>query len=183
MDWRIIILYWVCAAAGLCMVVGGIWLIYKEKIYIDRETKQVIKIETLFGKFQTNIPALALFLIGFIPLIYPIYQTRNLMQTEMLKINGDVRSSRHPVWIYAAMRSDMLPNDREFSLAVPVPHGTAEGEQYKVLYLAGNVMFEDLVNPGAARNGEVKLRTKYMDNGASKSVAAVAEIPPRPDRF
>ena len=34
-----------------------IWLIYKEKIFIDRETKQITEIEIPGGwKFRTNIP-------------------------------------------------------------------------------------------------------------------------------
>ena len=56
-SWIIIPLYYLCSVAGLVMVVGGIWLIYKEKIFIDRETKQITEIEIPGGwKFRTNIP-------------------------------------------------------------------------------------------------------------------------------
>jgi len=32
------VLYYICEGAGLLMVVGGIWLIYKEKIFLDSQT-------------------------------------------------------------------------------------------------------------------------------------------------
>ncbi|MEA2599876.1 MAG: hypothetical protein QOF89_868 [Acidobacteriota bacterium] len=41
MDTNALPLYYLSSFAGLIMVVGGIWLIYKEKIYIDSESKQV----------------------------------------------------------------------------------------------------------------------------------------------
>jgi hypothetical protein len=48
MDPRIA-LYCVSAGAGLSMIVGGIWLIYKEKIYIDQESKQPIETKSPLG--------------------------------------------------------------------------------------------------------------------------------------
>lgn len=38
-------LFFLVATAGVGMVVGSMWLIAKEKIFIDRETKQPIEIE------------------------------------------------------------------------------------------------------------------------------------------
>lgn len=78
MDARIVLFYLV-AVGGFVMVVGGMWLILKEKIYIDRESKQQIAIKLPGGwSFQSNYPALALFVLGFIPLIYPLQQVYTL---------------------------------------------------------------------------------------------------------
>ncbi len=44
MDTNVIPLYYLSSFAGLVMVVGGIWLIYKQKICIDSESKQVTEI-------------------------------------------------------------------------------------------------------------------------------------------
>jgi hypothetical protein len=39
------VLFFLSTIAGFVMIVGGMWLVYKEKIYIDRESKQPISIE------------------------------------------------------------------------------------------------------------------------------------------
>ena len=49
-------LYYLCSGAGLLMVVGGIWLIYKQRIYIDRETNQITEIKTPLGSVGPFIP-------------------------------------------------------------------------------------------------------------------------------
>lgn len=86
-------LYYFCSTAGLVMVIGGIWLVAKEKIYVDRETKEVTRVERPFGvKLQTNIPALALFLLGFVPLIYPLYATSGLL--DEVQISGEVDTEK-----------------------------------------------------------------------------------------
>src|SRR5258708_4651310 len=129
MDPRIVPLYYLSSFAGLVMVIGGIWLLYKEKIYIDRESKQVTEIETPIGKFKTNVPALALFLIGFVPLIYPILKSANF--AEEVLIRGNIKASSFPVQIYAVAQSDSVLQNRDFSLKVPVRRTLGEG--YKIL--------------------------------------------------
>ena len=74
MENQFTLLYYLSSATGMIMVVGGIFLLYTEKIYIDSQTKEVTALETPVGTFRTHAPALTLFMIGFIPLIYPIYQ-------------------------------------------------------------------------------------------------------------
>ena len=57
MDSRMV-LYLLIAIAGFVMVVGGMWLIYKQKIYIDRESGQPITVELPGNfKFTSNYPA------------------------------------------------------------------------------------------------------------------------------
>jgi len=161
------------------MIVGGIWLIYKQKIFIDRETKQVIEVETAFGKFKTNIPALALFIIGFIPLLYPIYQTKDV--TKKVRISGMVRSSSHPVMVYATVGIDSLSNDREFSIRVPLGYGP--NEDYKILFIAGNILTETVVDPQAAKGNEIKLVERKIEIPSGALYAPVEALPPTPDKF
>jgi hypothetical protein len=78
-------LYYLSSFAGLVMVAGGIWLLYKQKIYIDSESKQVIEVELPIGKFKTNLPVLVLFALGFVPLIYPLVLCHNMF--PLLSIN------------------------------------------------------------------------------------------------
>ena len=88
-------LYYLSAGAGLYMVVGGIWLIYTEKIYIDRESKQPIEIQSPLGSFKSNYPALTLFALGFFPLVHPLCAIDNL--TEFVKVDT-VRIKGMVIW-------------------------------------------------------------------------------------
>jgi hypothetical protein len=72
---------YLCSLAGLIMVIGGIWLLAKGKIMLDAKTGEVVDFDLpLLGKVKTNAPILGLFLIGSIPLIYPISTIREVMQ-------------------------------------------------------------------------------------------------------
>ena len=155
-------LYYLPAIAGFIMVVGGIWLIWKEKIYIDRETKQVIEIElpASLGKFKSNVPALALFIIGCIPLIYPMISSRRVVPPE-LQLRGEVTSDKdYPFEVYAAISAESVKNRRAFSLSVPPLTGNRA--EYKLLYVtADNRVWEEPV-PVKAQNGIISLQTKSI---------------------
>lgn len=176
MDPRIIPLYYLSSLAGLIMVAGGIWLIYKEKIYIDQESKQVTEIETPIGKFKTNLPALVLFALGFVPLIYPIVKSAGF--AEEIRIQGNVKASTFPVQVYAVIRSDSLLESRGFSLEVPVVEN-APGE-YKILYMAGNLVLEERADLRRRQDGRIELPDKELLLSAEEQFepARVEPVPP-----
>jgi hypothetical protein len=153
MDPRIA-LYYVSAAAGLVMIVGGIWLIYKEKIYIDRESKQPIEITSPLGSFKSNYPALTLFALGFFPLVYPIYTINNLtmfVKVDTVKIKGMVEANAYPILVYAARAQDMLSSNGEFQ--VPVPFLGHDLDDYKILLVVnGHVL--DVARAERKANGK-----------------------------
>lgn len=144
MDARIA-LYYLCSVAGFVMVVGGIWLIYKEKIYIDRESQQPIEVQTPLGGFKSNYPALALFVLGFFPLVYPLGAMRDLVdyvKVETVRITGPVEASVYPVLVYAARAQDALNGNGDF--LVPVPF--VGNDDYRVLLVVnGRVIDEERV--------------------------------------
>ncbi len=177
MDPRIVPLYYLSSLAGLVMVLGGIWLLYKEKIYIDRESKQVTEIETPVGKFKTNVPALALFALGFFPLIYPLVKSATFV--EEVRLKGSVTSSRFPVTIYAVIRSDSLLQGSDFSLQLPRLAGV--GEEYKIIYVVGNAIFEDRADLSKRTNGEVLLPAKDISLG--RTAEFVPDLTPVPPDF
>ncbi len=158
MDPRIIPLYYLSSLAGLIMVAGGIWLLYKQKIYIDKESEQVTEIETPIGKFKTNIPALVLFALGFFPLIYPIVKSAGF--AEEIRIKGNVKATTFPVQVYAVIKSDSLLENRDFSLLVPILKNA--GEEYKVIYVAGNIVLEDRADVQKKLDGEIQLKAKEI---------------------
>ena len=138
LDPRIVPLLYLCSFAGFIMVSGGIFLIYKEKIYIDKETNKVTSVETPFGKFKTNAPALALFVLGFIPLVLPIYFVKD--HSEKIKICGELSSNYYPVTIYAVTESDSLINDGSYTLTVP---SRPESGNYKLIFYSNSIFVEE----------------------------------------
>src|ERR1700736_4010499 len=142
MDSRIA-LYYVSALAGIIMIAGGIWLIYKEKIYLDRESKEPIEIQSPLGSFKSNYPALALFVLGFFPLVYPIYAVNNLtgyVKVDTVRIRGLVEANAYPVVVYAARAQDALSQNGEFQ--VPVPYLSQEDDYRILLVVNGHVLDE-----------------------------------------
>lgn len=141
MDARIA-LYYLCSIAGFLMIVGGIWLIYKEKIYIDRESQQPVEIKTPLGGFKSNYPALALFVVGFVPLIYPIYALRDLVgyvKVDNVQIKGPVEATAYPVLVYAARAGDQLTKNGDFKLRVPF----VGEDDYRVLLVVNGRVFDE----------------------------------------
>lgn len=142
--------------AGLIMVGGGIWLIYKEKIYIDRESKTITEIETPIGKFRTNVPALVLFVLGFVPLIYPIYSSRQTQ--DEVYLNGDLAGQGELV-VYASIRTDSLSLPGPFQVRLPA----LDYPDVQLLYVRGN----EIVNSGRPEQisevgGKIKIRPQVI---------------------
>jgi hypothetical protein len=137
-----VLLFYLVSFAGFVMIVGGIWLLFKEKIYLDRESKQPIQIETPLGKFTSNYPALALFALGFIPLIYPIYAVNNLtdyVRLEPVKIRGLAQANAEPVLVYATRAVDTPSRDGAYKVVVPYLAG-GENEYKMLLIVQGRVV-------------------------------------------
>jgi hypothetical protein len=110
MDPRIA-LYYSTSLAGLVMVIGGIWLIHKQKIYIDRESNKPIEVQTPVGTFKSNYPALALFVLGIFPLVYPLHEINNMdifVKVEQVGIHGPIEANAYPVLVYAVRAHDSL---------------------------------------------------------------------------
>ena len=105
------------------MVVGGMWLIAKQKIYIDRESKQPVEIKLPLGvSVKSNYPALALFALGFFPLVYPLRQINTLTEyvtVDTVRIKGLVEADAYPVLVYASRAQDVLNKNGEFRVPVP----------------------------------------------------------------
>ncbi len=126
-----IILYYLCSGAGAFMILGGIVLLYKQKIFIDRETQQITEVETPIGKFRTNVPALLLFALGFVPLIYPIWQLSQRKPMAMLSGEIELPEQNPPhVTIWAVAGDWTTASSGKFAIEVPAK----PAEQYHVLF-------------------------------------------------
>jgi len=158
-------LYYISAVAGFVMVAGGMWLIYKEKIYIDRESKTITEVETPFGKFKTNIPALVLFVLGFYPLIYPIVKSASV--TAEVPVRGEVKCNHYPVEVVAVIDSDVVDKEGSFTLKVPFFGG--DNKAYKIIYyFAGNILDTARVSPTS--KSPITMESKSYDFSAPNAV-------------
>jgi hypothetical protein len=171
-------LYYISAIAGFVMVAGGMWLIYKEKIYIDRESKTVTEVETPFGKFKTNVPALVLFVLGFFPLIYPIVKSANPTAAEV-QLEGEVKSKTYPVDVYAVIDFDSLRNQRSFNLNIPYFEGNSS-YKYKVLYVVGPTVIQENLSLTGKKQ---KLSDIEFSNANITTFEPAASVTPRPAGF
>jgi hypothetical protein len=148
--------------AGFAMVVGGMWLIYKQKIYIDKESGQPIEIELPGNlRFKSNYPALALFVLGFIPLIYPFHEIPNLPKYPLVvrtNLTGVPNTSVYPVVVYASVGLSAVTQDGE-EFSVPVPFIGKGDEEYKVLLVANEHVL-DTETVKKTGDGEIKVTFK-----------------------
>ena len=141
-----IALYYLVSSAGLLMIVGSLLLVWKQKIVIDRESKQPVEIELPLGlRFKSNAPALALFVLGALLLIYPIMQLKDLnryIEVDTVPVRGLVHGDVYPVLVYAVRRGDMVNKTGEFKIPVSFL-GRQDVDDYRILLVAnGRVINE-----------------------------------------
>lgn len=136
-------LYYLCSVSGLILVIGGIWLLAKRKIYLKAETNEVIAIQLPRGiRFKTNVPVLGLIGLGCILLLLPIFLLGSPIEPSKV-VRGSIKSSIHPVIIYASIRTEAVQQDGTFSLTIPCSR--LPGYTSKLLYVAGSIIFADSV--------------------------------------
>ena len=167
LDPSVLPFYYICSAAGFLVVVGGLWLLYERRLDLNQVVKETSKIKIFFLSLQTGSPALIFFAIGVALLAYPIEKTANAPRTAT--ITGKVESDVFPVAVYAVIGSDSLQNSRAFGLNVPL---LAKDETYKVVYVAGPKIIEDLAL--LSQNGDYSLQPKSISGGDVPHFPAVS---------
>jgi hypothetical protein len=192
---------WLMAAAGgLIMIIGGLWLLFKQKIYLNPTTGEQLGTEVEIhgiGRFKTASPALAFFALGFVPLIYAPYQLTDVSKLkhdladaqarlpEKVPIRGKVTTQPPSrVDVYAAIRVDVLHRPGEFELTVP--YFKEPGESYTLLYIvdSGTIVDDQHVNLRERQDGAVRVPDKKISR--SKDIAVydeTAAISPRTSEY
>jgi hypothetical protein len=179
MDVRTLI-FVMTECAGFAMVVGGMFLIYKQKIYIDKESNQPIEIR-LPGNFsfKSNYPALALFVLGFFPLIYPFHELSQLQEYPhviKVKLTGVPHLPVYPALVYASRAPSAVTQDGD-SFNLVVPFIGASDPDYKVLLVVNDQILD--TQSATKTNGdsiEVNFRTTISSPPEYKTVDT--PIPP-----
>ena len=175
------VIFTLCSAGGLVIVAGCVWLLAKQKIYLDRESKQISEIELPLGiKLKSATPVVILFGLGAALLIYSVSQAseHSKQMTEMDKVvnvHGDLSGDNDGVSLYAALVSASVPGAGGFDFSVPMPH---PNKAYTLLYLVnGRIVAHQQFDP--ATN---KPLDRLEINAHTESVLA-GDIAPRPAGF
>jgi hypothetical protein len=114
-----LILFYLCGLVGAFLVVGGFVLLYKGKISLSGGG-EVTEIRTPIGSFRTNFPALVLFALALIPLIYPLLRIHEIRQP--VEVVGRIKSTEPDVEVLLVRESRPLratPEGSTFQLKVP----------------------------------------------------------------
>jgi len=110
-------LFLLCSVAGLIMVVGSLFLLWRGRIYLDDKGNPT-QIELPMGiKFSTQVPVLVMFFFGVVMVVFPpyhfgkTYRDANLCPDksfhtkqfpEMVSVTGNVFSPT-PIDVYAVV--------------------------------------------------------------------------------
>jgi hypothetical protein len=131
MDWNWLLLV-LCSLAGLIMVIGSLYLLWKGRITLDRETKSPTKFK-LPGGFEVESPvaALVMFVMGVFMLFIPIhygteYSSRlcpnpafhKKVPLEMVDLRGKVSTDIN-IEVYAIVDEQNANADQNIALSVP----------------------------------------------------------------
>lgn len=111
-------LFLICSVAGLILVTGSLFLLWRGRIYLDQAGEKVSEVVLPMGiKISTQFPVLIMFFLGVVLLIYPpyhqgkSYHDANLCTDlllhrkqfpEMVAITSKV-SSPKPIDVYAVV--------------------------------------------------------------------------------
>lgn len=144
MDWSLP-LFLLCSVAGLIMVTGSLFLLWKGRIYLDKEGNSVSEVELPLGiKFKTQFPVLLMFLLGAFLLAFPINQCHYLCPDiafhakkplEMVELKGKVAAGEdYEIQVLAVV--DAQKTDANKGVALRVPY--IQNRRYQVKYIDGS---------------------------------------------
>lgn len=169
-------LYLLCAIAGFVITVGSLLLIWKGRIVVDAEAKQITNVELPFGiKFQTNLPMVLMFMFGSALLAFPIYQATQredrawaTNRLQRVRMCGGIESSQ-PL-IGAVQVDDKIIPIGKGRVCFEAPLGERD---YTIVYLSRNNLTElDRVIVSPPGNGT--LETSFADKKFSFELAPTA---------
>lgn len=184
MDWN-----WLpiisCSLAGLIMVIGSLYLIWKGRITLDKESKTSTKFK-LPGGFEVESPvaALLMFLLGVFLLFIPIHYSplmcpdlafHKKKPLEMVELRGKVSTDTN-IEVYAIVDEQTANAEQTVSLSVPY----VSDRRYVVRYInAMGALASDetfLLKEGEKFHDLIGVKeTKGAAAGASPTPAIVLE--------
>jgi hypothetical protein len=145
------VLFILCSVAGIIMVIGSLFLLYRGRIYLDTEGKSVSQVELPMGiKFSTQYPVLVMFLFGVFMLVFPVNYAKNICPDlslhrkvfpEIVRVKGKVisKDAKDRIDVYAVVDEQSNAHD-EVILNVPFkPNG-----RYQIVYSTNNRILDSV---------------------------------------
>ncbi len=158
MTFYLFIINLLSSLSGLLITLGGIWLLYKKKIYIDSTTGRPTVIELPFMiKISANLPVLLFFGIGVSLLIFPIY--RSTKAPPRVAISGSLEGNALPIDVYAVVASEKIVSPGRY--IIRLSGVSPEVGECKIIYLSGNgkLIAQDFV---AIDGNDIALQPKII---------------------
>lgn len=169
-------LLYICAFAGLFVVLGSLLLLWKGRILIDSKKGEISEVELPFGfKMKTQQPILVMFLFGAFLLAMPIYTVKeSLNGIPKVVISGQVQGESAAVdglKAYAIIADSDVTNEVKFSLPL------LENTFYRVKYYdRRSFVFDQVVDLSKVVDGTYQLPPFKLTNAPIR--AALAAAPP-----
>jgi hypothetical protein len=111
-------LFLVCELAGVGMICGAIWLLYKQVIRLESKDLN----DLTYGKFALKTsPAVLFFVVAAALIVIPVYLSKDIgAATKYLRAEQDITSTNVPIEIYAVVNSTTLPNPGKLVIMFPL---------------------------------------------------------------
>jgi hypothetical protein len=171
-------LLYICAFAGLVIVLGSLLLLWKGRILVDSSKGEISEVELPFGfKMKTQQPILVMFLFGAFLLATPIYVVKDqLSAIPKVVVSGQVQSaSVDGLKAYAIIADSDVTNEVKFSLPL------IENTFYRVKYYdRKNFVFDQVIDLSKVVDGTYQLPSFKLTNAAARTevVAAAQSVSP-----
>lgn len=162
----------ICQIAGIIMIGGALFLLFKEKIYLDSQTSQPTSVEIpFFGKLKTNAPALVIFALGVVAVAYPLH----FDHLNYLKVTGTVESNIRPVVVYVVSSQSTVGNGS--NLEVALPQLPSKDYTPYVILVAGNIVDYVPVELSAAKNGVISIGSVRLLDTSNTPILQSVKVP------
>jgi hypothetical protein len=141
----------ICQITGIIMIVGSLFLIFKEKVFIDKESKAMYVELPMIGRLRTNAPLLAVIALGLVAVIYPVFRDH----VTYITVHGYIKSNSHPVSVYAVAGQSTSGNDN--NLVIAIPKLPSQDYQPHLVFRVGNVFDDETIELNKVKNGVFEL--------------------------
>jgi len=135
-------------------------------------------LEFPFGvKLRTNSPALAFVALGFVPLIYPIWN----LTTGYVRVEQELRSNDYPVTVYVGVGTELSYRDGKVVVLIPL----IQNPDYKpqLIYRGSSVVDKVDVDLTHQKHGLVVLDPEDLQNMRRARTPRSSDVSPPPERF
>lgn len=141
-----------CALTGVVMVIGGLWLMWRGKILIDKDTRKVIEVQLPWKgvKLRGITPALFFFVLACAMVVIPVVY---LNQHPYAHVTGEVLTAEGTTLLVYVAVDPAVVEGQATTFTLEVPFNSAV-DAYDVLYVADRQVLSHLRVPAPVASGD-----------------------------